>query len=100
MSENHLHRRGRPHMEAGAAVIGWVLGSAVGRVALRHGAAALTVLLFLLALRRSGEHAGRLAERLATMEKANAAQRRMLEAAADRPRDRDELAERLRSGQF
>ncbi|MDQ7777848.1 MAG: hypothetical protein Q4615_19245 [Paracoccus aminovorans] len=70
------------------------------RAALRYGAFALAVLLFLLALRRSGERAGRIAERLETTEKANDVQRRMLEAAARRPRDRDELAERLRDGRF
>ena len=36
------------------------------RAALRYGAIALAVLLFLLSLRRSGERAGRLAERLET----------------------------------
>jgi len=41
------------------------------RVALRYGAIALAVLLFLLSLRRTGERAGRLAERLETSEKAN-----------------------------
>ena len=70
------------------------------RAALRYGAIMLAVLLFLLALRRSGERTGRLAERLETMEKANDVQRRMLEAAARRPRDRNELAERMRDGQF
>ena len=70
------------------------------RAALRYGAIALAVLLFLLSLRRSGERAGRLAERLETMEKANDVQRQMLEAAARRPRDRNELAERLRDGSF
>ena len=60
------------------------------RAALRYGAIALAVLLFLLSLRRSGERAGRFAERLETMEKANDVQRWMLEAAARRPRDRDE----------
>ncbi|NLF55388.1 MAG: hypothetical protein GX576_13505 [Thauera phenolivorans] len=70
------------------------------RTALRYGAIALAVLLFLLALRRSGERAGRLAERLETREKANDIQRKMLEAAARRPRDRNELAERLRDGRF
>jgi hypothetical protein len=70
------------------------------RAALRYGAIALAVLLFLLALRRSGERAGRLAERLETTEKTNDVQRQMLEAAARRPRDRDELAERLRDGRF
>ena len=70
------------------------------RAALRYGALAITGLLFLLSLRRSGERAGRLAERLETMEKANDVQRRMLEAAARRPRDHHELAERLRDGSF
>jgi len=70
------------------------------RAALRYGAFALAVLLFLLALRRSGERAGRLAERLETTEKANDVQRQMLEAAARRPRDRNELAQRLRDGRF
>ena len=44
--------------------------------------------------------AGHLAERLETTEKANDIQRNMLEAAARRPRDRDELAQRLRDGSF
>ncbi|WP_431847654.1 hypothetical protein [Allosphingosinicella sp.] len=70
------------------------------RAALRYGAIALAVVLFLLALRRSGERAGRLAERLEIMEKANDVQRQMLDAAARRPRDRDELAGRLRDGRF
>ena len=79
---------------AGTAAAPWM------RAALRYGAIALAVLLFLLTLRRSGERAGRLAERLETTEKANDVHRRMLEAAARRPRDRDELAERLRKGRF
>lgn len=70
------------------------------RSALRYGAIVLAVLLFLLSLRRSGERAGRLAERLETAEKSYDTQRRMLEAAARRPRTRDDLAERLRDGQF
>jgi len=85
-------------------VIGWLVaalaGSALARKALRYSAAALAILLFLLALRRSGERAGRLAEQLETMERAHDAQRRMLEAAARRPRSRDDLAERLRDGLF
>ena len=48
----------------------------------------------------SGERAGRLAERLENQEKANEIQRRMLEATARRPRNCDELAERLRNGEF
>ncbi|RDC67766.1 hypothetical protein DLJ49_20655 [Rhodovulum sp. 12E13] len=79
---------------AGIATRPWM------RAALRYGAIALAVLLFLLALRRSGERAGRLAERLETTEKVNDVQRQMLEAAARRPRDRNELAERLRDGRF
>jgi hypothetical protein len=70
------------------------------RAALRYGAIVLAVLLFLLSLRRSGERAGRLAERLETTEKANDVHRQMLEAAARRLRDRNELAERLRDGRF
>ncbi|MDO5371622.1 hypothetical protein [Paracoccus sp. (in: a-proteobacteria)] len=70
------------------------------RAALRHGAIVLAVLLFLLTFRRSGERAGRLAERYETTEKTNDVQHRMLEAAARRPRSRDELAERLRNGRF
>ena len=75
-------------------------GSAWARSALRYGAIALAILLFLLALRRSGERAGRLAERLHTREKANEVQRRMLEAATRRPRNRNELVDRLRDGGF
>ena len=70
------------------------------RAALRYGAILLAVFLFMLSLRRSGERAGRLAERLETTEKANDVQRQMLEATARRPRSRDELAERLRNGRF
>ena len=61
---------------------------------------ALAISLFLLSLRRSGERAGRLAERFENQENANEIQRKMLEAAARRPRDRDELARRLRDGRF
>jgi hypothetical protein len=91
-------------MDAGEAMIaGLLTGIATSpwmRAALRYGAIALAVLLFLLSLRRCGERAGRLAERLETTEKANDVQRPMLEAAAHRPRDRDELAERLHGGSF
>ena len=77
-----------------------VAASPWGRAAQRYGAIALTIFLFLLALRRSGERAGRLAERLETMEKTHDVQRQMLDAAARRPRDRNELADRLRNGEF
>ncbi|MCV2869028.1 hypothetical protein OEW28_10355 [Defluviimonas sp. WL0002] len=77
-----------------------LVGSAWARAEIRYGVTALAICLFLLALRRSGERAGRLVERLETMERTDDLQRRMLEAAARRPRSRDDLAERLRDGQF
>ena len=83
-----------------AALITGIAAGPWMRAALRYGAIVLAVLLFLLSLRRFGERAGRLAERLETTEKANDVHRRMLEAAARRPRDRNELAERLRNGRF
>lgn len=58
------------------------------------------VILCMVGALRSGERAGRLAERLETERRGNAANRRMLEAAGDRPRDRDDLVERLRGGGF
>ena len=83
-----------------ATLLGGMVASPRMRAALSYGAIALSVLLFLLALRRSGERTGRLAERLETLEETNDVQRRMLEAAARRPRDRDDLADRLRDGEF
>lgn len=77
-----------------------LVGSAWARMALRYGVTALAILLFLLSLRRSGECAGRLAERLETMAKANDVQRQMLDAAARRPRDRGEIVDRLHYGRF
>ena len=61
---------------------------------------ALTIVLFIVNLRRTSERAGRAAERLDTLERTNVAQRQMLEAAANRPRSRDDLLERLRGGGF
>ncbi|MGI3212840.1 hypothetical protein ACROSR_17210 [Roseovarius tibetensis] len=61
---------------------------------------ALAVALFLFNLRRSGERAGRAAERLDLLERNDAIQRQMLEAAAQRPRDRAALVERLRGAGF
>ena len=62
--------------------------------------AALAITLFLLNLRRQGERAGRAAERLDQMERTHAIQRQMLDAASRRPRSRDDLLDRLRSGGF
>ena len=58
----------------------------------------LTIILFLFNLRRQGERAGRAAARLDQMERTNAIQRKMLDAAARRPSNRDDLLERLRKG--
>ena len=82
------------------SVLAWLTSSRWALTVAKWGAIALTVLLFLLAIRRAGERAGRMAGRLEAMEKANDVQRRMLEAAARRPRDRSELARRLRDGRF
>jgi len=62
--------------------------------------ATLTVALFIINLRRAGERVGRAAGRLETLERDNAVQRQMLEAASRRPRSRDDLVERLREGGF
>jgi len=83
-----------------ATVLGGITASPLARSTMRYGAVVLAIVLFLLALRRSGELTGRLAERLETTEKANDVQRRMLEAAARRPRSRDELVDRLRDSGF
>ena len=82
------------------SILGGIAAKPWARTALRYGATALTIALFLLSIRRAGERTGQLAERLETTEKANETQRRMLEAAARRPRNRDELVDRLRDGWF
>ena len=81
-------------------ILGGIAASTWARAILRYGAIAVAIVLFLLSIRRAGERTGRLAERLETTEKTHDVQRRMLEAAARRPRDRDELAQRLRDGGF
>ena len=83
--------------------MGWTtacLASGPARKALGLLLVALTIALFLLNLRRAGERAGRLAERLSTSERTYEIQRQMLEAASHRPADRDALAQRLRDGRF
>ena len=83
--------------------MGWitaVLASDPARKALRLLLAAVTISLFLLNLRRAGERTGRLAERLQSTEKAHDIQRQMLDAAARRPRGRNDLLDRLRDGRF
>lgn len=83
-----------------ASILGGIAANPWMRTALRYGAIALTLVLFLLLIRRSGERVGRIAERLEISENANEIQRRMLAAAARRPRNRDELVDRLRDGGF
>jgi type II secretory pathway component PulJ len=61
---------------------------------------ALTIILFIVNLRRTAERAGRAAERFEILERAHAIQRQMLDAAARRPRSRDDLVDRLRGGGF
>lgn len=61
---------------------------------------ALTITLFILNLRRTAERAGRAAERLEILERTDAIHRQMLDAAARRPRSRDDLLDRLRGGEF
>ena len=83
--------------------MGWItaiLASNPARKALGIMLAAIAITLFLLNLRRAGERAGRLAERLSTSEKTHDIQRQMLDAASRRPADRDALAQRMRDGRF
>ena len=61
---------------------------------------ALTITLFMLNLCRTAERAGRAAERLDQLEQTNAIHRQMLDAASRRPRNRDDLLDRLRGGEF
>lgn len=84
-------------------MIGWlvtILARGPARKALGLLLVALTIALFMLNLRRAGERAGRLAERLSTSERTHEIQRQMLDAATRRPADRDSLAQRMRNGRF
>lgn len=84
-------------------MMGWitaVLASNMVRKTLGLLLAAITIALFLLNLRRAGERAGRLAERLSTSERTHEIHRQMLDAAARRPHGRDDLLKRLRDGEF
>ena len=83
--------------------MGWItslLASGSARKAMGLLLVAVTIALFLLNLRRAGERAGRLAERLSTSERTHEIQRQMLDAASRRPADRDALAQRMRDGRF
>lgn len=82
------------HLLAGIFARPWA------RRAAGYALVALTVTLFILNLRRTAERAGRAAERIDQLERSSAVHQKMLEAAARRPRDRDELLDRLREGGF
>lgn len=80
-----------------------LLAAALGglwRRALPWLALAVAILLFTVSARRAGEKAGRAALRLQQAERTSHARQKMLEAAADRPRGRTDLVERLRRGRF
>jgi hypothetical protein len=83
-----------------AAALAWLVGNRGVLAFAKCAAIGVTILLFLLLIRRTGERGGRMAERLDTVMRSNDIQRKMLDAAARRPRDRDELAKRLRRGEF
>jgi len=68
-----------------AALLSGIAGPAWASTVRRYGVIALTILLFLLALRRFGDRTGRLAEQLKNMERTHDAQRWMLEALAIGP---------------
>ena len=97
---------GKNRRLAAGAAVRWVdlLAGLLARPWVRRVAGsallALTVTLFILNIRRQGERTGRAAERLENLERAHAIQRKMLEAASRRPRDRDDLLDRLREGGF
>ncbi|TCT02357.1 hypothetical protein EDC22_1274 [Tepidamorphus gemmatus] len=81
-------------------MISWLLSLPwVRRLGLWIGAVVAAVAA-IAAIRRSGERAGRLEERLNQQKEIADAERRMLDASRDRPRDRDDLARRLRDGSF
>lgn len=83
-----------------AALLNGIAASPWALTVLRYITMALAVLSVLLSLRGSGERAGRVAERLESVERTHDVQRRMLEAATRRPRDRDDFADRLRDGRL
>jgi hypothetical protein len=82
------------------SLLAGILARPLARKAASLALAGLTITLFLLNLRRTGERAGRASERLENLERTDAIHRQMLDAAANRPRDRDALLERLRGGGF
>lgn len=82
-----------------AAMLAGLIGRPWSRQVIEVALAVLTVALFLFNLRRSGEHAGRAAERLRARKKSDAIYRKMLDAAARRPHHRDALVQLLPTGE-
>ena len=82
------------------AIAGWLLGSKIGRSVLLYGSIALSIVLFLLYLRKSGERAGRAAERVAAQVKLLEVKDAQLQAAAAAPRDPAGVARRMRDSTF
>ena len=80
--------------------VAWFMGSKVGRSAVLYGSLALMLLAFLLYLRKSGEKAGRIAERVATQIKTLEVKDAQLKEATAAPRTAGGAAERMRDGTF
>lgn len=77
-----------------AELKGWIIGAVFGLIS-------LAALLF--GAKRSGrnkERAKQSKETIEKLEKADEIKDKQLDAAADRPRDRDDLTDRMRSGRF
>ena len=83
-----------------AHLLAGILARPFARRAAALALVALAIALFMLNLRRTAERAGRAAERLETLERNDVIYRQMLDAAARRPRSRDDLLDRLRGGEF
>jgi hypothetical protein len=73
---------------------GWLLRNVLTVLGWLASAAAVSAVLF------GARQAGRNAERVENMRRTVAVQRDQLEAASRRPRDRGELARRMRDGAF
>ena len=82
------------------ALLAGVLARPWARRVAAFALVALTIALFVLNLRRTAERAGRAAELVDMLERTDAIHRQMLDAAARRPRSRDDLLDRLRGGGF
>jgi hypothetical protein len=78
----------------GLLLQGWLLRHVLTLLGWFSGAAAVAAVLF------GARQAGRNAERVENMRRTVEVQRDQLEAASRRPRDRGELALRMRSGMF